>query len=116
MSETKKCTGCKEIQSIDNFYKNKLTHDGHSNYCISCTRENSRKYHQRKKEKEKGIKDTNFLKTMFVNETIGYDTETNLRADSLMRIMMVEKHCKFIMDELGELKKTLIKTESEVIG
>ena len=43
----KKCSGCKTTKTIDNFYKNKLVLDGHSNYCIECTRENSKKYFQR---------------------------------------------------------------------
>jgi disulfide oxidoreductase YuzD len=116
MCETKKCTGCKETYPISNFYKNKLTHDGHSNYCVSCTRENSKKYHQRKKEKEKGVKEDNFMKMVLINENIISDGNTNFRADTLMRVMMVEKYCKSIMDELGDLKKTLLKTESELVG
>ena len=48
----KRCSGCKTTKTLENFYKNKLVLDGHSNYCIDCTRENSRKYFQRKKEKQ----------------------------------------------------------------
>ena len=50
MSEEKKekrCSGCKTPKTIDNFYKNKLVLDGHSNYCIDCTRENSKRYFQK---------------------------------------------------------------------
>jgi hypothetical protein len=51
MNKAKKCSGCQEIKPLEIFYKNKLVLDGHSNYCTICTKENSRKYHQRKKLK-----------------------------------------------------------------
>ena len=50
MSE-KKCSGCKQDLPIEKFYKNRDMSDGHSSYCVGCTRENSKRYFQRKKEK-----------------------------------------------------------------
>ena len=44
--ETKTCRHCKEIKNIDltNFYKNKITKDGHGSWCIPCTIKNAKKY------------------------------------------------------------------------
>ena len=39
----KKCSGCQEDLPLTEFYKNKRMNDGHSIYCVSCTKENSRK-------------------------------------------------------------------------
>ena len=112
MSETKekKCSGCKIPKPIDQFYKNKLVLDGHSNYCIDCTRENSKKYFQRKKERVAKSESDNLMKMVLLSN---YSTETdNSNADNLMKILMIEKMCKSILDELETLKKTYIKTEN----
>jgi hypothetical protein len=112
MSETKekKCSGCKSPKPIDQFYKNKLVLDGHSNYCIDCTRENSKKYFQRKKERVAKSESDNLMKMVLLSN---YSTETdNSNADNLMKILMIEKMCKSILDELETLKKTYIKTEN----
>ena len=66
MSEEKKekrCCGCKTPKPLDNFYKHKKQSDGHSPYCIECTRENSKRYFQRKKEKQvkNGLKHSWFI-------------------------------------------------------
>jgi hypothetical protein len=63
----KRCSGCKTPKSLDSFYKNKLVLDGHSNYCIDCTRENSKKYFQRKKLKISKIENDTLLKMAFLN-------------------------------------------------
>jgi hypothetical protein len=109
-SKEKKCSGCKTPKPIDQFYKNKLVLDGHSNYCIDCTRENSKKYFQRKKERVAKSESDNLMKMVLLSN---YSTETdNSNADNLMKILMIEKMCKSILDELENLKKTYIKTEN----
>lgn len=109
MENNKKCSGCKQHKSLENFYKNKLTLDGHSNYCIECTRENSRKYHQRKKERVAKSESDNLMKMVLLQN---YPNEMdNNNADTLMKILMIEKHCKMILGELNQLKKSLISSE-----
>jgi hypothetical protein len=109
MSENKKCSGCKEILPIENFYKNKLVIDGHSNYCIDCTRENSKKYFVRKKEKLSKLENDNLMKIALLS-----NTDSN-NADNLMKIMMIEKMCKTILEELEHLKRDFVKTEMDVL-
>jgi hypothetical protein len=36
-------------------------------------------------------------------------------ADNLMKIMMIEKMCKSILDELEHLKRGFVKVESEMV-
>lgn len=111
MSE-KKCSGCKTTKTLDNFYKNKLVLDGHSNYCIECTRENSKRYFQRKKEKTLKSENDNLMKMVLLNN---YNSELDKsNADNLMKILMIEKMCKSILDELDTLKQTYIKSEAQV--
>jgi hypothetical protein len=43
----KTCTGCKETQPIDNFYKDKNRKDGHYVRCRKCQAEYSRVYRKR---------------------------------------------------------------------
>lgn len=112
MKKTKKCSGCKETKSLDNFYKNKLTLDGHSNYCISCTKENSRRYHQRKKERISKSENDNLMKTVLLQNYSSDGDNTN--ADTLMKILLIERHCKLILEELNSLKKTFIPTEASI--
>jgi hypothetical protein len=109
MSETKKCTGCKKELTLTNFYKNKLIHDGHSNYCIGCTRVNSKKYFERKKERIIKTENDNLMKIALLSDS----DSTN--ADNLMKIMMIEKMCKSILDELEHLKRGFVKSEVEVV-
>jgi hypothetical protein len=112
MEKTKKCSGCKDEKELEYFYKNKLVLDGHSNYCITCTKENSRKYFQRKKEKSKKIESDNLLK-MVLLQNYSSDVDTS-NADGLMKVLMIEKLCKSILDELGTLKQSFIKSENVV--
>ena len=62
MNIEKKCTGCKTTKTIDNFYKNKLTTDGHSIYCVDCTKINSKKYFEKKKLRVNKIENENLIK------------------------------------------------------
>lgn len=108
----KKCSGCKTTKTLDNFYKNKLVLDGHSNYCIECTRENSKRYFQRKKEKTLKSENDNLMKMVLLNN---YNSELDKsNADNLMKILMIEKMCKSILDELDTLKQTYIKSEVQI--
>lgn len=112
MDILKKCTGCKEEQPLTNFYKNKLNHDGHSNYCVDCTKVNSKKYFQRKKEKTLKIESENMMKMALLTN---YNYENGSpNAENLMKILMIEKMCKSILGELDSLKKSLVSTESEI--
>jgi hypothetical protein len=107
MEKTKKCSGCKNEKELKYFYKNKLVLDGHSNYCVICTKENSRKYFQRKKEKSKKIESDNLLKIELL-QNYSPDIE-NVNVDRLVRVLMVEKLCKSILVELDTLKETFIE-------
>lgn len=113
MEKHKKCTGCKGEFPLSQFYKNKLIHDGHSNYCIDCTKVNSKKYFQRKKERTVKVENENLLKMVILNN---YQQENNSpQADNLMKILMIEKMCKSMLDEVENLKRGFVKTESEVV-
>lgn len=106
----KRCSGCKTPKSLDNFYKNKLVLDGHSNYCIECTRENSKRYFQRKKLKISKIENDTLLKIAFLNsDTVG---NVSVNAENLMKIMMIEKMISSITTELSNLKNNVIKSEN----
>jgi hypothetical protein len=109
MENIKKCTGCRKEQPLSNFYKNKLVHDGHSNYCVDCTRVNSKKYFQRKKEKVTKVENDNLMKMVLLS-----DSDSN-NADNLMKVMMIEKMCRTILDEVEHLKRGFVKTESEIV-
>jgi hypothetical protein len=108
----KKCSGCKNEKTLDNFYKNKLVLDGHSNYCVECTKKNSKKYFQRKKEKVAKEESDNLMKKVLLSNYTN-DVE-NMNADNLMKILLIEKMCNSILDELQNLKKTYVKTENMV--
>lgn len=104
----KKCSGCKTEKPLENFYKNKLVLDGHSNYCIDCTKVNSKKYFERKKERIVKAENENLMKMVLLSNT------DSSNADNLMKIMMIEKMCKSILDELEHLKRGFVKTEVEM--
>ena len=112
MSLTKSCIGCREEQEIENFYKNKLVLDGHSNYCINCTKENSKRYFQRKKEKQQKMENDNHMKMVLLSNFNGNVDQKN--ADNLVKIMMIEKMCSSILDELSNLKKSFLQLEDTV--
>lgn len=108
----KKCSGCKTSKSFDQFYKNKLVLDGHSNYCIECTRENSKKYFQRKKERVAKSENDNLMKMVLLSNFSNESDTVN--ADNLMKILMIEKMVKSTLDEIEGLKRTYIKSDTLV--
>ena len=108
----KKCSGCKSSKSLDQFYKNRLVLDGHSNYCIECTRENSKKYFQRKKERVAKSENDNLMKMVLLSN---FSNESDsASADNLMKILMIEKMVKSTLDEIEGLKRTYIKSDNLV--
>jgi hypothetical protein len=110
MEITKRCSGCKETKSLNQFYKNKLVLDGHSNYCVTCTKENSKKYFQRKKDKVSKVENDNLMKMVLLSN---YSSEIgSVNTDNLMRVLMIDKMCKSMMNELNDFKKSLTKTEN----
>ncbi len=112
MEKTKRCSGCKESKPVDQFYKNKLVLDGHSNYCVDCTKQNAKKYFQRKKERVAKVENDNLMKMVLLSN---YTTELDTgNADNLMKVLMIEKMCKSIINELEDLKKSYTKTENMV--
>jgi len=112
MEKIKKCSGCKEVKPIEQFYKNKLVLDGHSNYCVHCTKQNAKKYFQRKKERVAKLESDNLMKMVLLsNYTNEMDSQN---ADNLMKILMIEKMCKSVLNELEDLKKSFTKTENIV--
>ena len=112
MEKTKRCSGCKDVKPMDQFYKNKLVLDGHSNYCIGCTKQNAKKYFQRKKERVAKTENENLMKMVLLsNYTSEMDSQN---ADNLMKILMIEKMCKSVLNELEDLKKSYTKTENTV--
>ena len=84
--------------------------DGHSNYCVTCTKENSKKYFQRKKDKVFKVENDNLMKMVLLSN---YSSEIgSVNTDNLMRVLMIEKMCKSMMNELNDFKKSLTKTEN----
>ena len=108
MSE-KKCSGCKQDLPIKNFYKNRNMSDGHSSYCIDCTRENSKRYFLRKKEKITKNYNDNSIRTAILSNL---STTESTNAENLMKILMIEKMLKNVETELEYLKANFVKTES----
>ena len=43
-TSSKKCSSCKEIKPVDQFYTSCGSKDGYQTYCISCSSKNKRKY------------------------------------------------------------------------
>lgn len=102
MEKTKKCSGCKQVLSLSNFYKNKLISDGHSNYCVSCTKENSQRYFRRKKEKQIKEGNDNLMKMVLLSESTNGNPEN---VDNLLRVITIERMAKKILEEIDILKK-----------
>lgn len=111
MLQTKRCSGCKSHKPVENFYKNRLTLDGRSNYCTDCTKVNSQKYFKRKKERETKSESENLIKMALLSSYSEIDGEN---AEKLMRIIVIEKMIKSINEELDELKKSYLKSESVI--
>lgn len=104
MKSFKKCSGCRKELGLDNFYKNKNNLDGHGIYCKSCAKINSKKYFENKKMKRDRIVQNEILKFTQPFE--------NNRTEKLMKILMIEKMCKSMLEELGSLKSELYSPQS----
>jgi len=105
MNNMKKCSGCKEELPLSSFYKNKRTNDGHSIYCVTCTKENSRKYHQRKKNRLQKVHSDEVVKNMVINNLISENANPN--AEVLMKLIMTERLLENALTELRSLKLTV---------
>jgi hypothetical protein len=107
--ELKECTGCKEYKAHKDFYKNKLTADGRSNYCVLCTKENAKRYFKRKKEKMAQQESENAVRNALFTSGGGQDTE------NLMQLLMIEKLAKSLLDEVKVLRESLLKKEIQTV-
>ena len=101
----KKCSGCQEDLPLTEFYKNKRMNDGHSIYCVSCTKENSRKYHQRKKNRLKVSHNEEVVKNMVLNNLISEHSNPN--AEVIMKLMLVEITLKTALEEIDSIKLSI---------
>lgn len=101
----KKCSGCQQEKPLKEFYKNKRTNDGHSIYCVSCTKENSKKYHQRKKNRLKTSHNEEIVKNMVLNNLINDNVNPN--AEIIMKLMLIERTLKTAFDEIENIKISL---------
>ena len=101
----KKCSGCQEEKSLKEFYKNKRMNDGHSIYCVSCTKDNSKKYHQRKKNRIKTTHNEEVVKNMVLNNLIGENSNPN--AEIIMKLMIIERTLKTALEEIESIKVNL---------
>jgi type VI protein secretion system component VasA len=109
MKKMKKCSGCQTEKPLNEFYKNKRMNDGHSIYCVSCTKENSKKYHQRKKNRLKNDQSEEIVKNMVINNLISENANPN--ADLLMKVIMTER---LLQNAIGELQNLKISLSSKV--
>jgi len=101
----KKCSGCQTEKSLKEFYKNKRMNDGHSIYCVSCTKENSKKYHQRKKNKLKITHNEEVVKNMVLNNLMTENGNPN--AEIIMKMMIIERTLRTALDEIESIKVSL---------
>lgn len=104
--EKKKCSGCKEQKLLGSFYKNKNMKDGHSNYCVDCTKENSKKYFQRRKYKVANSENDDIIKMVLLSNMNNVDTSDN----KMVKIMIVEKLCYALLDEINKLKDMITQS------
>jgi hypothetical protein len=114
MSEvkTKKCSGCKIPKDEENFYKNKHTADGLSNYCVECSKENSKKYFQRKREKSLRNQTDNLIKfSLLTNNSQAMLTEDT---ENLIRLLKLENSLKMALHELSVFKNNYEKSKNLV--
>lgn len=105
MKNTKKCSGCQEEKPLSDFYKNKRMNDGHSIYCVDCTRNNSKKYHQRKKVRIQTNHNEEVIKNMVINNLV--NENSNPHAETIMKLMIVERTLKTSLDEIEQIKLNL---------
>ena len=88
-------------------------YDGHSIYYISCTRENSQKYHQRKKNKMKINQSEEIVKNMVINNLVS--DHMNPNAEVIMKLIMTERLLKNALDEIQTIKLSL-STQHQTIS
>jgi hypothetical protein len=103
--EKKKCSGCKEQKNLEAFYKNKNMKDGHSNYCIDCTKDNSKKYFERRKQKYHS-ENEEIIKMVLLSNLNNTDVTDN----KLLKLMLIEKLSYALMDEITKLKEMIANT------
>ena len=60
----KQCSKCKQVLPLDSFYNNKAIRTGKSSQCMSCHRENVKKYEQSEKGRQnvRGISERQYYK------------------------------------------------------
>jgi hypothetical protein len=107
----KRCSGCKETLSLDQFYKNKTNEDGKSIYCKECTKLNAKKYYQKKLLKQ--VSETGGLT---INQTIFPNNFINLgdhKAEIALKIVMIQRMTFTINNELNDLNNLLHKYSEE---
>lgn len=103
--EKKKCSGCKEHKKMDAFYKNKTMKDGRSNYCIECTKDNTKKYFQRKKLKHNS-ENEEIIKMVLLSNINNTDVTDN----KVLKLMLIEKLTYALIDEITKLKEMIVNT------
>ena len=114
MKKKKKCSGCQEQKPLGEFYKNKRMNDGHSIYCVSCTKENSKKYHQRKKNRLKTTHNEEVVKNMVLNNLMTENGNPN--AEIIMKMMIIERTLKSALEEIENNKLSLSSQVSATIS
>jgi hypothetical protein len=60
------------------------------------------------------LENDGLMKMVFLNNHNSDSNSTNV--DSLMKVLMVERMCRSILEELEGLKTDLVKTETEITG
>ena len=112
MENTKKCSGCKEQKPLNEFYKNKLMDDGHSIYCVPCTKENSKKYHQRKKVRLSHEGNEKIVQQMIVQNLMSDSEQPNV--EKLMKLILIERSLTDILNEVKTLKMEYVTADMTI--
>lgn len=105
----KKCCRCKNLKDLSEFYKNKNMKDGHGNYCKLCTKSSSKVYYQ-KKNKYDDSESSDIIKLMLLSNYSTINDEKNENKN--INLIMIEKLCHAILDEVKKLKQDLKNIES----
>lgn len=114
MSEkiTKNCIGCKTPKEFSSFHKNKSTIDGYSQYCKSCTKENAKRYFQRKKENKLKKQAENYINLSLLSNSL--DPNLTEETENLLRLMKIENLLNNLKYELNVFKNQYEKTKNLV--
>lgn len=101
----KRCSGCKNTLSHNQFYKNKTNEDGLSIYCKECTKMNAKKYYQKKLIKEANKE--NILRKLGADKKrkSRASTKANNSIESSLKLAMIEKHLITCVNLLQEYKQ-----------